>query len=109
MTVAHLYLELSLEQQLHSRHVLLKAHRANVVGLNVGVQVDPSETITLMKGMCFQLVDNQVLSFQPRVNLMCSTCTALPRPTDLFACASFAEHVWFDPVKWSMEWNRVHF
>ena len=35
-----------------------------------GVQVDPSETTTL-KGMYFQLVDNQVLSTQgqPDVNL----------------------------------------
>ena len=47
----------------------------------VGVQVDPSATTTL-KGMYYQLVE--VLKpqcFQPRVNLMCSTCTALTTAT----------------------------
>ena len=43
---------------------------------DVGVpQVDISETINL-KGMYFQLVETECFQ-QPRVNLMCSTCTTL--------------------------------
>ena len=32
--------------------------------------------------MYFQLVDNQALFNPGDINLMCSTCTALPRATD---------------------------